>query len=121
MPKAKDIKVFVPTKNFQESLTYYLALGWKKFWSDENLAELELGSTRFYLQAYYNKDWANNFMMYITVESAQEWYEHISQILERSNYKYAKVNPPKEEPHAIVTYAWDPCGVLLHFAQEKTS
>ena len=119
MPEAKDVKVFVPTKNFQESLTYYLALGWKKHWSDEKLAELELGNTRIYLQAYYNKGWANNFMMYINVDSAQEWYEHIQQVLDQHSYKYARVKPPKEEPHAIVTYAWDPCGVLLHFAQDK--
>lgn len=60
MPKAKDIKVFVPNKNFQQSLTNYQDLGWKKHWSDENLAEMELGNTSFYLQAYYQKGWANN-------------------------------------------------------------
>lgn len=41
--------------------------------------------------------------MYITIESAQEWYEHIHEVLESSNYKYAQVKLPKEEPHAIVT------------------
>ena len=58
-------------------------------------------------------------MMYINVNDAQEWYEHITEVLAEHNYKYARVKPPKEEPHAIVTYAWDPCGVLLHFAQDK--
>ena len=119
MPEARDIKVFVPSKNFEESLTYYLALGWKQNWKDDSLAELELGGTRFYLQKYYQKGWANNFMMYINVNDAQEWYEHITEVLAEHNYKYARVKPPKEEPHAIVTYAWDPCGVLLHFAQEN--
>ena len=30
----------------------------------------------------------------------------------------ARVTPPKREPHgALVTYIWDPAGVLLHMAQ----
>ncbi len=28
-PIAKDIKIFVPAKNFDESLRFYQALGWK--------------------------------------------------------------------------------------------
>lgn len=117
MPNAKDIKVFVPAKDFTQSMKYYTALGWKINWKDEGLAELELANCRFYLQNYYHKGWANNFMMYINVESAQEWFEHISKVLAEDTFKNARVNPPKEEDHAIVTYAWDPSGVLLHFAQ----
>ncbi len=119
MPSALDLKVFVPSKNFDESLAFYLDLGWQKNWSDNSLAELELGGHRFYLQKYYHKGWANNFMMYIDVEDAQAWYDHIVEVLNRHNFKYARVKPPKDEPHALVTYAWDPCGVLLHFAQGK--
>ena len=115
---AKDVKVFVPTKNYQESLTFYKALGWKVNWNRDDLSELELGDTRVYLQNYYHEGWANNFMMYINVDNARAWYEHIKNHLEQSNYEYAKVKPPKKESHAIVTYAWDPCGVLLHFAQD---
>lgn len=117
-PAAKDVKVFVPTKDYTESLGYYQAIGWKLLWKSDDLSELELGNTRIYLQNYYHKGWANNFMMYINVDSAQAWYDHINSHLQKSDYKYARVNPPKKEPHAIVTYAWDPCGVLLHFAEQ---
>ena len=44
--------------------------------------------------------------------------EVIKNHLDQSKYETARVNPPKKEPHAIVTYAWDPCGVLLHFAED---
>ena len=117
-PNATDVKVFVPTKDYEESLNYYQAIGWKLLWKRDDLSELELGNTRIFLQKYYNKGWANNFMMYIKVDNAQEWYDHICNHLEESNYKYARVKPPKKESHAIVTYAWDPCGVLLHFAED---
>lgn len=86
----KDIKIFVPTLNFDESLEFYKALGWQLNWlaDDSGLAELELASCRFYLQNYYNKEWANNFMMHITVEDAEAWWQHASQVTE----KEAEVN-----------------------------
>ena len=120
---AKDVKVFVPTMNFQESLDFYTALGWTMKWraDDGSMAELELANCRFYLQVYYNRDWANNFMIYIAVADARAWWEHASKVIANGNYKYARLNEPKEESYgALVTYVWDPAGVLLHFAQDLT-
>lgn len=117
---ATDVKTFVPTKNFEESLAFYAAMGWTiNFRSDKNdLAELELANCRFYLQNYYNKDWANNFMLHITVEDAQAWHDHASTVIANGNWKYARLRGPKEQDYgALVTWVWDPCGVLLHFAQ----
>lgn len=116
----KDIKVFVPAMNFEESLEFYERLGWHRNWlaDDSSLAVLELASTRFYLQNYYNKDWANNFMMHITVEDARAWWQHASEVISHSNYKYARLQEPRFESYgALVTHVWDPSGVLLHFAQ----
>lgn len=117
----KDLKVFVPAKDFKVSLAFYQQLGWKLNWEKDNaLAELENGNIRFYLQNYYNKAWAENFMMYIDIKDAQDCYESIAEILNQNDFgKKAKINSPKDEGYAIVTYVWDPSGVLLHFAQSK--
>ena len=118
--KAHDVKTFVPSKNFQESLQFYEALGWTvKFRADDDqLAELELADCRFYLQNYYEKKWADNFMLHITVEDAQAWHDHATSVIEKGNWKYARLQGPKEQSYgALVTWVWDPCGVLLHFAQ----
>ncbi len=119
--QATDVKVFVPAKNFRLSLDYYLALGWKENWNHNNeIAELELADNRIYLQDFYVKAWAQNFMMYIEVDSAQNWYVHINNTISNdSRYKDCKVNAPKTETYATVTYAWDPSGVLLHFAEKR--
>ncbi len=120
---ATDVKVFVPAMNFQKSLRFYEALGWQVNFRSENddLAELELADSRFYLQNYYNKDWANNFMLHIKVDDARAWWQHASSVIKAGNYKYARLNEPKEQPYgALVTHVWDPSGVLLHFAQFHT-
>ena len=84
---ATDVKVFVPAKNFQDSLQFYTALGWKINFRAENddIAELELADCRFYLQNYYNKAWANNFMLHITVQDAQAWHDHAAKVIEQGN------------------------------------
>ena len=53
---ATDVKVFVPAKDFQESLRFYSALGWHLNYRADNddIVELELADCRFYLQNYYN-------------------------------------------------------------------
>jgi predicted lactoylglutathione lyase len=117
---ATDVKVFVPAKNFQDSLQFYTALGWKLNFRAENddIAELELADCRFYLQNYYNKAWANNFMLHITVQDAQSWHDHAATVIEQGKWKHARLQAPQEQPYgALVTHVWDPSGVLLHFAQ----
>ena len=123
-PIASDMKVFVPAKNFRQSLEFYEAMGWNINWwaDDDSLAELELADCRFYLQNYYNEDWVNNFMMHITVDDAQTWYEHASKVIDNGGYEYARLSEPKEQSYgALVTFVWDPSGVLLHFAQYHDS
>ncbi|MCI5083280.1 MAG: hypothetical protein MRY78_16405, partial [Saprospiraceae bacterium] len=75
MRNVRLIRVFVPSKDFEISKAFYQALGWKMLWNDDDLADMELGGHRFYLQKFYNKDWAENFMLHIIVDSAQEWYD----------------------------------------------
>ena len=115
-----DVKPFVPAKNFKESFEFYTQMGWKSQFraEDDGIAILELADCRFYLQNYYQKEWADNFMLHIEVEDAQAWYEHASAIVENGDFKTVRVQvPEKQEYGAIVTFVHDPSGVLLHFAQ----
>lgn len=115
-----DVKVFVPAKDFQLSLSYYQELGWKTIGQHDKLAELEIEGFRFFLQDYYNRGWANNFMIYVNVGDAQAWYEHVTDVVEKGNFGKARVNKPTLQSHGdIVTHAWDPSGVLIHFAQAQ--
>lgn len=117
-PAASDIKPFVGSRDFEESRDFYLALGWQLNWEQEDLAELELGGCRFYLQRYYQRQWCENSMLHVTVEDAEGWYRHVTKVLEQRSYGAARVKPPREESYgSLVTYVWDPVGVLLHLAQ----
>ena len=57
-------------------------------------------------------------MLHITVSSAQAWFDHVKTVLSARQYGAARVKPPKPEDYgALVTYIWDPVGILLHMAQ----
>ena len=113
-----DVKPFIPAKNFEQSLKFYKELGWKELFRQDNLAELEIGNHRFFLQDYYVRAWANNSMLYINVDNAQSWHEKISMVLKEGKFGPARVRPPELQDYGdLVTFAWDPSGVLLHFAE----
>ncbi len=114
-----DNRVFVPAENFQLSRDFYRALGWHENWCEGQLAELELGGVRFLLQDHFDRALAENFMMQVTVADAAAWHTHARSVLASADYGKARVVPPRVEPWGfIVTYVYDPSGVLLHFAQK---
>ena len=116
--KIKDFKTFVGSKNYQESKDFYIALGWTLNFESDQLSELELSGFRFYLQNYYDKTWCENSMLHIIVDDVQAWYETVKSVLEKNPFGGARVEPPRKQDYgALVSFVWDPSGVLLHFAQ----
>ena len=117
-PTIKDMKPFVPAKDFELSLRYYQALGATVNWQHDGLAEIDFGPSRIMLQDYYQKNWAENFVMHIPVDDATAWHTHIAAMVASGDYGEIRVSEPKAEPWCrLVTYAWDPAGVLLNLAQ----
>lgn len=109
---------FIGAKAFEISRDFYVALGWKLNWDRGELAELELGGCRFFLQRFYQKQWCENSMLRIAVADAEAWHAHASDVIARGAFAAARAQPPKREGYGtIVAYVWDPSGVLLHFAQ----
>jgi uncharacterized glyoxalase superfamily protein PhnB len=117
-PPIRDLKVFVPAQDFAVSRRFYLALGGTLNWEAEGLAEIALGGARVLLQDFYVKEWAENFMMSLRVDDAAAWRAHMDALIASGRFPGVRVRGPVEEPWgATITYAWDPCGVLLHFSQ----
>ena len=115
---ASQVSPFVGTRDFAVSRDFYVALGWQLLWDRDDLAQLELAGQRIFLQRYYQREWCENTMLHVTVADAAAWHEHAQAVIAGGAFGAARVTPPKREPHgALVTYIWDPAGVLLHMAQ----
>ena len=117
-----DIKAFVPAKDLNLSKAFYTDLGFTINWSNDEIAELQLGSFRFLLQRFYVAEHAGNFMMTLNVENADAWWEYLQQKDFAKKYPGIMCKPPQVQPWGIrVIYLSDPTGVLWHIAENPKS
>ena len=108
-----DIRVFIPSTNYEESQDFYRALGFDMNYVSEDLSIFESGDCTFFLQNYFNEELAKNFMFQLVVSNIDEALEKISSI-KISGVRY---EPIKNERWGKVIYLWGPSGELLHVTQ----
>ena len=73
---AELARPFLPARDFELSKGFYEALGFEKL-LDSEVAIFRIGSGGFILQRYYQKEWAENFMMQLMVDDLDAWWTHI--------------------------------------------
>jgi len=120
VPAGNEIaRPFVPAKDFELSKSFYEALGFEKL-LDEDVAIFEMGSSGFILQRYYQKEWADNFMMQLMVDDLDAWWRHIEGLDLPGKFQVKPPSAPAMQPWGLrITYVWDPSGVLWHISQRR--
>lgn len=115
-----DVKAFVPARDLELSKAFYTDLGFTTNFSNNEIAELQIGSFRFLLQKFYVKEHAGNFMMFLAVDDADAWWNYIQQKEFPKKYPGIMCKPPEMQPWGLrVLYLSDPTGVLWHIAENK--
>ncbi len=108
---------FLPTKDFDRSKRFYEALGFTKV-LDGEVAIFRVGASSFILQKYFQKEWAENFMMQLMVDDLDAWWTHIESLDLPARFGVSAPKPPAVQPWGLrVAYVVDPAGVLWHIAQ----
>jgi len=110
---------FMPAKDFDLSKRFYETLGFEKV-LDGEVAIFRAGASGFILQRYYQKDWAENFMMQLMVDDLDAWWAHINTLDLTRQFGVPPPRAPAMQPWGLrVAYVVDPCGVLWHVAQRR--
>ncbi len=113
------MRAFVPAQDFDLSKSFYEALGFEKV-LDGEVAIFNVGSGGFILQRYYQKDWAENFMMQLMVDDLDAWFQHIESLDLPSKFGVKAPKPPAVQPWGLrIAYVVDPSGVLWHIAERR--
>jgi hypothetical protein len=68
-----EIKTFVPSKDIELSKKFYSDIGFEMKWSSNQLAYFASETSSFLLKNFYLKAHAENYMMHMLVNSADEW------------------------------------------------
>ena len=111
--KVDDIRVFIPSKDYEMSKSFYQALGFKMDYVTDDLSLFESGKCAFFLQNYYNEQFAENLMLQLSVVNINDAYEVISNLIGFD----IKCEPIKTERWGKVVYLWGPSGELWHVTE----
>ena len=55
VPTINDQRVFLPTKNLDQSIDFYTRMGWQVRFRDDKLAMVALGASSIFLQDYIGR------------------------------------------------------------------
>jgi hypothetical protein len=110
---------FIPARDFALSKNFYEALGFEKV-LDGDVAIFRAGSGGFILQPYYEKDWAENFMMQLMVDDLDAWWGHIDALDLPEKFNVPPPRAPAMQPWGLrIAYVVDPSGVLWHIGERR--
>jgi hypothetical protein len=81
----------------------------------EKLVEMSVGLFSFILRDYCVREWADNFVMQLTVQDVHEWWDQIVSLDLRTRY-HVKT---QSRGWAVVAGVTDPSNVLLRFIEAQ--
>ncbi|MEM1436339.1 MAG: VOC family protein [Pseudomonadota bacterium] len=113
----REIKAFVPARNYERSKAFYQALGFELGSDTEGIAYFYRGSSAFLLQDFYRQEHAENFMMHLLVDDVAAWHQQIQakEIPERFS---VRLSPVEIQPWGMRDFTLtDPTGVLWRIAE----
>jgi uncharacterized glyoxalase superfamily protein PhnB len=120
-PDVVALRPFVPAKDFEKSLRFYVDLGFVPVRLGDSLASMELGRYGFLLQEFDAKGFAGNFMMHLLVNDVDGWWRRIESLDLAGKYGVRAPSAPAVQPWGLtVAYVVDPSGVLWHVAQKPS-
>ena len=84
---------------------------------EPKLCLFKSGELAFYLQGYYSKEWVENTMIFMEVESVNEFYNELLALNLPEKYKDVRLVPIRVEQWGSECFLHDPSGVLWHFGE----
>ena len=110
------MRSMVPAEDFETSKRFYIELGFRPRQLTDRLVEMQLGVFSFILQDYYVREWADNFVVHVTVSDVGAWWNHIVSLDLPARYR-VKIQAPESQGWAVVAGVTDPSRVLWRFAE----
>src|SRR5919197_1443720 len=92
----KAMRPMVPAKDFDVSKRFYIELGFQPRSLTDRLVEMQMGGFSFILQAYYVREWADNFVVHLTVSDVGLWWDHIVSLDLPARYG-VEIQAPQQE------------------------
>jgi len=116
--KFLSLQPFVPSgNNFDGSKQFFIELGFNIVWDAGDYIGFERDGCKFILQNFTNKEFAENFMLSVGINDAEEFWRHVNE--KQLPQKFGiRINPPAQQPYGKEVNIIDLAGVCWHFVQQ---
>ena len=116
--KALSIKPFIPAKDFSLSKKFYSQMGFNIDWENEEICQFSQGEFQFLLQNFYIKEFGENYMLQLIVDSLTSAYEKLEPICKKKEFNPARITKPAIQPWGMnISFLHDPSNVLWHIGE----
>jgi hypothetical protein len=115
--KAKSIRPFIGTKNFEISRNFYRDWGFEEIILGDNMSVFKTDGIAFYLQDAYVKDWIDNTMIFLEVEDVSSYWNKLVALNLTDKYKEARISSIKVYDWGKECFVHDPSGILWHIGE----
>jgi hypothetical protein len=115
--KALSIRSFIGAKNFEISRNFYQDLGFQEAVLERNFSYFYTEGIGFYLQDAYVKDWIDNSMIFMEVDSVDRYYQELLVLDLPSKYEGVRLTPIQIYDWGKECFLHDPSGILWHFGE----
>ena len=115
----QSIRPFIGSKDFNESRSFYTALGFSEICIDDKMSFFKIDDFGFYLQNYYAKEWVDNTMLFFEVADVDTHFEDFKKLQLKDRFPSMKCSEIVRNDWGDEYFVHDPAGVLLHFGSFK--
>lgn len=115
--RAKSIRPFIGSKNFNQSRNFYKDLGFEESMIDAKMSYFKTKDFGFYLQDAYVKDWVDNTMVFLEVEDVSRFLKELQTLNLPAKYTGVRITPIREYDWGRECFLHDPSGILWHFGE----
>jgi uncharacterized glyoxalase superfamily protein PhnB len=118
MSQILALRPFVPARDFDVSISFYEALGFRLTHRDKDIAMLKAEGFSFILQNFYARELAENLMLQMLVRDVDAWWSQIDPEALSTRFSVQPARAPAIQSWGMkVGFVFDPCGVLWHVAE----
>ena len=115
--KFLSLEPFVPSgKAFDKSKELFIELGFSIQWDAGDYVGFASNDCKFILQRYDNVSFAENLMINVRVENADEFWQMVKDKKLEETFGI-KVAPPRRQPYGKEVNLIDLAGVCWHFVE----
>lgn len=115
--KFLSLEPFIPSgKNIEKSKQLFIELGFNISWDAGDYIGFESGNCKFILQNFDDKAFAENLMVNVRIDNANEFKEELTQkkLEEKFGIRIGKVT---QQPYGKEVNLIDTAGVCWHFVE----